>query len=288
MGRGISVRTRERLVAVYAYAEENNPVTVRGCCYHLFTRGLIESMAKRCTAEISRILVKAREDGELPWDWIVDETRGIEIVSSWTNPADYGETVLRAYRKDRWHTQGTTVELWSEKGTIRGLLAPIIDRYQLPVRVMHGYSSATEVKDAAAAIEAAEDGGKDFVALYCGDWDPSGLDMSERDLPKRLERYGDGAHFKLYRIALIKSDLAGLPSFPLETKKDDSRFPWYRDNYHPSICWELDAMSPVALRQRVEHMILNFIDEEKWKRADRIEKAERESIRQFADALKSL
>ena len=69
---------------------------------------------------------------------------------------------------------------------------------------------------------------KAFVALYCGDWDPSGLDMSERDLPNRLVRYGDGAEFTLERIALIEDDLSGLPSFPLESKKDDPRYPWYR------------------------------------------------------------
>jgi hypothetical protein len=33
------------------------------------------------------------------------------------------------------------------------------------------------------------DEGKDFVALYVGDWDPSGLHMSEVDLPERLQRY---------------------------------------------------------------------------------------------------
>lgn len=57
MGRGISAVTRERLDAIREYAEENKPVTVRGCCYHLFTKKLIEDMTKPSTAEISRILV---------------------------------------------------------------------------------------------------------------------------------------------------------------------------------------------------------------------------------------
>ncbi len=61
----------ERLDAIAAYAEENQPVTVRGCCYHLFTKKLIEGMAEKYTKEISRILVKAREDELIPWDWIV-------------------------------------------------------------------------------------------------------------------------------------------------------------------------------------------------------------------------
>jgi hypothetical protein len=295
MGRGISKLTQERLDAVYEYAEENQPVTVRGCCYHLFTRGLIESMAKKFTGEISRILVKAREDGEIPWSWIVDETRDLEGGGGWNNLEEFGEAMLRGYRKNRWLDQDFRVELWSEKGTVRGLLAPVINRYQIPFRVMHGYSSATSVKDITNLIEEVVYGDQDFVALYVGDWDPSGLDMSERDLPARLERYlADSAyyfkngHFTLERIALVEGDLDGLPSFPLESKKDDPRYEWYRKNFHPDLAWELDALNPVDLRERVEEEIESYIDDDKWARAEQVEQAERESIRHFANQLKTL
>ncbi len=245
-------------------------------------------MAKKHTAEVSRILVKAREDGDIPWSWIVDETREIEGGGGWDSLEEFGETWSTHYRKNRWVTQGTRVELWSEKGTVRGLLSRIFNRYQLPFRVMHGYSSASEVKVAACQIEETVSSGKGFYALYVGDWDPSGLDMSERDLPNRLERYGYGADFVLDRIALTEDDLAGLPSFPLETKKDDPRHAWYKANYDPDVCWEFDAMSPIALRERVEDEILSYIDDAAWARADMVEQAERESIRQYADMLKTL
>jgi hypothetical protein len=73
MGRGVSQITRDRLDAAYAYAEECHPITVRGCAYHLFTRNppLIESMADKYVAEVSRILTRAREEREFPWRWIV-------------------------------------------------------------------------------------------------------------------------------------------------------------------------------------------------------------------------
>jgi hypothetical protein len=284
MGRGISDLTRDRLAAVIDYAEENHPVTVRGCAYHLFTRKppLIDNMGKNCTNEVSRILTVAREEGAIPWDWIVDETRSVERKPSWDDIEDFGRSVLVGYRKDRWVTQPVRVELWSEKGTVRGLLAPILDAYQIPFRVMHGYGSATSVNDIAELIEEVVDGGQDFVALYVGDWDPSGLDMSERDLPNRVERYGDGAEFTLRRIALVKSDLDSLPSFPLETKRKDPRHDWYRRNYHSHLCWELDAMNPVTLRNRVEEAILEYIDAEAWNRANEVEAAEIANIREIA------
>ena len=45
--------------------------------------------------------------------------------------------------------QPVRVEVWSEKGTVRGVLAPILDEYGVGFRVMHGFSSATTVHDIA-------------------------------------------------------------------------------------------------------------------------------------------
>jgi hypothetical protein len=245
-------------------------------------------MATKYTAEVSRILTRAREERNFPWRWIVDNTRGVEGGGGWDNLEEFGEAMAAQYRKNLWLAQDTRVELWSEKSTVKGLLAPIIRRYQIPFRIMRGFASASEAKDVSDQIEYTVGEGKDFVALYIGDWDPSGLFMSECDLPNRLERYGDGAQFTIRRITLIEDDLAGLPSFPLESKRGDPRFEWYRRNYHPSVCWEVDALNPNTLRERVEDAILDYIDIEAWKRVEQIEQAERESIRHFANQLKAL
>ncbi len=43
---------------------------------------------------------------------------------------------------------------------------------------MHGFSGATTIHDVAE-----DDDGRDLIVLYVGDYDPSGLYMSEHDLP---------------------------------------------------------------------------------------------------------
>ena len=60
--------------------------------------------------------------------------------------------------------------------------------------------------------------GRLLIALYCGDYDPSGLYMSEHDLANRIAKYG-GDHVMLKRIALMRHDLDGLPSFRRQTKR---------------------------------------------------------------------
>jgi hypothetical protein len=115
---------------------------------------------------------------------------------------------------------------------------------------MHGFGGATSVYDVAQS-----DNGRELIALYCGDFDPSGMCMSEQDLPDRLEKYG-GDHVSLRRIALTREDCNGLSSssFPASDKKNDPRYKWFIRHYGDK-CWELDAMDPNDLRSRVGRAI---------------------------------
>jgi hypothetical protein len=163
------------------------------------------------------------------------------------------------------------VEVWSEKGTVRGVLAPVLDEYAVGFRVMHGFSGSTTIYDVA------QDGdGRPLIVLYVGDYDPSGLYMSERDLPERLAKYG-GHHVDLTRIALTREQLDGLPSFPASDKKKDPRYQWFVRHYGKR-CWELDALDPNDLREIVRDAIEQEIEPVAWKRSADGEKAERNSI----------
>src|SRR5688500_17172946 len=108
-----------------AAAEAAQPITGRGIGYKLFTAGLITSMSTNNMQRVYRLLKQARETGIIPWSWIVDETREIERVSSWDDPAAYVRTVSRAYRRDFWKQQPARVVVASEKGTVRGVLRPV-------------------------------------------------------------------------------------------------------------------------------------------------------------------
>ena len=168
---------------MYAAAEAAQPITGRGIGYKLFTAGLIPSMARSEMQRVYRLLKEAREQGVIPWEWIVDETRSLERTSTWDDPAEYARCVARSYRRDFWNQQPVRCEVWSEKGTVRGVLGPVLDHYAVGFRVMHGFSGATTVHDVAQ-----DDDGRELIVLYVGDFDPSGMFMSEEDLPKRLVR----------------------------------------------------------------------------------------------------
>jgi len=269
--RGRSARSRELIDAMRAIAEEAQPITGRGIGYKLFTMGLIDSM--RDMQQVYRLLRVAREEGAIPWSWVVDETRSLERVSTWDDPSQYARCVARSYRRDFWAQQPTRCEVWSEKGTVRGVLQPILDELAVGFRVLHGFGSATSIHDAAEDFD-----GRSLTIFYVGDYDPSGLYMSEADLPSRLERYG-GDHVRVERVALTREQVRDLPSFPASDKRGDPRFPWFSTR-HGDRCWELDALDPRELRAAVEAAIRWLIEPEAWERCERINRAEQESLRE--------
>lgn len=274
MPRGRSQRSRELVEAAREILFELQPASVRAVCYRLFTLGIIDSMKKSETNRVSVQLTWARETGLIPWEWIADETRDAERVSMWGDPTAFVETVKRSYRRDRWVSQPLRLECWSEKGTVRGTLAPVLHEYGVTFRVMHGYGSATAIYQAAQeSVESV----KSLIVFYVGDWDPSGLHMSAVDLPHRLDQYGGAVDLR--RIALTEKDITdgNLPWFAADTKRNDPRWRWYTRSYGAQ-CWELDALSPPILRARLEHEIIDHLDRNAWDRAEVVERAERDSL----------
>jgi hypothetical protein len=278
-GRGRSQNSLDIIKAMHDIAEIAQPITGRGVGYKLFSLNIIPSMSKNDMQRVYRLLKEAREEGIIPWEWIVDEGRDLEQVAMWDNPAQYMRIVARSYRRDFWQQQSQRIVVWSEKGTVRGVLQPVLEEYGVGFRVLHGFGSATIVNDASQ-----DDDGRPLTILYIGDFDPSGLWMSERDIPERLERYG-GGHITVKRIALLRADctlLGSHPAFNLDEKLKDPRAPWFRTTYG-QLCWELDAMDPNDLRSRVEEEINNHIEPVAWERCRVVDAAERESMRSFLD-----
>jgi len=275
--RGKSAASLALVDAAVVILREIQPASVRAVCYRLFTMGLIDNMSKGSTNRVSTQLVWARENGMIPWEWIVDETRAVERTSSWRNPDAIINAAVRGYRRDYWQDQPRRIEVLSEKGTVRGTLAPVLNKYGVNFRVMHGYGSATALNGIAEESTRCT---KPMTAFYVGDWDPSGLHMSEIDMPTRIERYGGEVNIE--RIALRADDVTGnLPSFDAATKTGDPRHRWFVDHYGTR-CWELDAMSPVVLRQRAAASIFCALDRDAWEHAMAIEAVEVESMKAFS------
>lgn len=275
-GRGRSAKSMILIEAARRILQEIQPCSIRAVCYRLFTQKMIPDMGKKSTGAVGAQLVFARETGLIPWTWIVDETRAAETVASWDSPEEIIETAVAQYRKDYWAMQPRRLEVWSEKGTIRGTVAPILKKYGVTFRVLHGYGSATSLHGIAQETLRST---KPMTVFYIGDHDPSGRHMSEVDLPERLARYGGSA--KIIRLALDDTDVSAnseLPWFPVGDKINDSRYVWFTQRFGQR-CWEVDALPPPVLRARLDDAIASVLDLDAWQHAVKIEQAETDSMK---------
>lgn len=270
-----SKKTVRLMAAASRILQEIQPASIRALCYRLFIEGLIPNMGRPACQSVSVFMRIARENAEIPWEWIVDESREAEPVQLWNDPDQIIKAAVRGYRRDYWQDQPQRVEVWSEKGTVRGTLRSVLDEYGVTFRVMHGYASATVINDIAVMSTESD---KPLTALYVGDWDPSGKHMSDVDLPQRLRQYG--GKVQIVRAALLKKDLTTLPSFDPQTKRGDPRHRWFTQSV-ATACYELDAMPPPALRQRVTELIRTRLNLFAWDHARMIERVQVESLQAF-------
>jgi hypothetical protein len=126
-----------------------------------------------------------------------------------------------------------------------------------------------------------------MIVFYIGDHDPSGRHMSEVDLPDRLTRYGGSA--SIVRLALDDTDVtvdSTLPWFPVGDKINDSRYQWFVKRFGQR-CWEVDALPPPVLRERLDSAIEAMLDVDAWEHAVRIEKQETDSMRNIMGYFKA-
>ena len=105
MSRGKAKASLELIEACIEILSTIQPASVRAVCYQLFIRKLIADMSKNSTNRVSTQLRDARENGDVPWSWVVDETREVERIQQWSDLARFADVVRNSYRRNRWQDQ---------------------------------------------------------------------------------------------------------------------------------------------------------------------------------------
>jgi hypothetical protein len=231
---------------------EHNPMTLRQVYYQLVARHIIDNSRSEYQ-RLSNALVKARQEGLLPWGWLEDRTRKPRQSAMWEDLSDFLRTVRSAYRKDIWAKQERYVEVWLEKEALAGIFEPIANKYGVTVVVGRGYNSWSALHEAAQRIELMD---KDAVLLYFGDFDPSGEDIA-RALEDGLGFFDTFANVE--KVALTQQDVVTYNLPPDFTKSTDTRSRAFIQRYG-DMAVELDALPLPVLQTKVREAIEANLD----------------------------
>lgn len=261
--------------ALYLYAQQNYPVTVRQLFYAMSVQHLV-SKEESGYDLVGRELVKMRETGVFPFHWIADNTRWLRKPRSYAGLEEMLAITAQTYRRSLWLDAPAHVEVWLEKDALSGVLYQETEHYDVPLMVTRGYTSLTFLNSSALALAAQ---GKPSYIYYLGDHDPSGLDIPVK-VEAGLRRYAPDAEIHFERVAVNADQIAAwnLPSRP--TKKSDSR----AKNFEGESV-EVDAIPPAQLRSITRACIERHLDQRRLAQLQRQETQEREQLLEIAQLM---
>jgi hypothetical protein len=286
MAKGEWKKTARLIDASREILAAENPMTVRQLFYRLVSNETVQNNLADYQ-KVSKAMTRARKDGRVDWEWIVDRSRGSYSSEGWTDLRSMRavmEDTLLDYRRDYWQDQPNHIEIWCEKDAVTGSIAEVRNEYGLTVYAIRGFNSTSNVHESSQRLCQALGAGKQPVILYLGDHDPSGRDI-ERDLKERLDVRR--SHVEIHRVAIRKDDIAKFNLPPLRVKDEDPRARKFKA-VHGAEAVELDALPPTELRARLRRSIDALIDWGIWERSRLVEEAQRETCQRYADALSGL
>ncbi|PIX37810.1 MAG: hypothetical protein COZ57_32610, partial [Armatimonadetes bacterium CG_4_8_14_3_um_filter_66_20] len=240
------------------------PLTLRQVYYQLVAAGHIANNRNEYQ-KLSRLLVKARLGGLVPWDALEDRARDTLQSGGWRDKsqfvADQLGDFLRGYRRDLLQSQEAALEVWVEKDALSRVCHRAAFGFCVPVIVARGFSSVSYVNECRDRVRANAQGAQRTVVLYFGDLDPSGWAM----LPAMMEtlQHEMGLHDLVegVRCALTAEQVAkyDLPQNPDALKRTDSRAKKYTERFG-NLAVELDALPPATLEGIVRASIEEQLD----------------------------
>lgn len=256
------------------YERSGSGQTLRHYYYKLLSSGAlrllpVENSAKNAYAFLSRLLVDAREQELVPWAAIIDPGR--RNFTYWSHPSLLSYARSEAYSNytlDPWRGQPCRLEVWVEKDAMAEITNRAVRDLRIPVYVAKGYGSATiknEVKERYGD-------GAGCVLLYCGDFDPSGMDI-ERELRATLAQYG--ATPEIVRVTLTHQDTFTLPAYAaLDLKEKDPRTKAFKKTYgEDQKGFELDVLEAGEVQARLLRVVSTYMRQDAFDAAIQLERA---------------
>ena len=258
------------LESLKVFRQYDTALTLRQLYYRLVSKHLFSNTINSYK-RLSRLMVRAREERDVPVNCLEDRSR--RILGRGDTGYNSAEAFLKqrfanlqsswkSFNMPRWDDQPVYLVVSLEKDALSRLVSDIANRYAVRTFPTRGYPSFTYVQNMASYIRnRLKD--KPTVVLYFGDFDPSGVDI-ERDLTERLAKY-DAGDFSVQRVALNSDQIEQYKLPPMPVKKSDARAESFVEEYG-NMTVELDALEPNVLKNLVQQAILSHIDLRNWKK----------------------
>lgn len=299
------------------YAQQGLVLTLRQLYYQFVARGLVPN-EQREYDRLGDICRDGRMAGLMDWDYLIDRTRNLMSWKTYKGPQEALKELADKYHRDLWAPQQKRIEVWVEKDAAIGVVEGVCSANSVPYFSCRGYTSMSEMHDAAQRLRWHMEAGNSVTILHIGDHDPSGLDMT-RDIEDRLRMFigrdwagihlGSGSWtrgqikasqrdhmrskgneiedwenpFTVKRIALNIDQIDQYAPPPNPAKTSDARYQKYVEETGLDESWELDALEPSVLQDLIQQEVDLLRDDSRWAEAEFKAETERQSLTGIAN-----
>jgi hypothetical protein len=244
------------------------PTNARFLYYELVQRGQLSKErtgARRPDQNLHDALTDLREDGRVPWNWIVDETRSLDDYTGSTSIRQGALDMLPHITLDPW--LGRAPMVLTESRSLAGVLRPIALEYRVRITATNGQCGGFLRTDVAPMLKPGDDVG------YLGDLDLSGGHIE--DNTRRVLEREIGEALNWQRIALTEQQVTAY-DLPVIIKRDRR----YKDG-RPHEAVETEAISQRVLIDILRAYLTKLLPEP----LSRVQERERRQRRQIAALL---
>jgi hypothetical protein len=166
------------------------PTSARFLFYELVQRGVISKERKvgggrRPDQDMNEALTDLRESGQIPWDWIIDETRSLESYTGYQSIKEGVLKVLGGLGLDPW--EGEVPLILTESRSLAGVLRGLSSEYSCQIASTNGQCGGFLHTTIMPILQ------PDNRVLYLGDFDLAGNDIEsntryvlEQEVPGEL------------------------------------------------------------------------------------------------------
>jgi hypothetical protein len=243
--------------AIIGLLSADHPQTVRQVFYQLVTRGIIEKTEGEYQRTVIRLLAEMRLNAQVPWSWIVDESRRVRETQTFDSVRDALEDTAASYRRSALRNCQDYIQIWAEKEALTGIIWDVSSDYDVPVIPSKGMPSLTLIYRCFENIKRAARAGKQSYLYQFGDHDPTGV-MIPQSLQSRLNEFcerNDCPPPIVERIALTEQQIIEhrLPTRPTKREGNTHALKFEGDSV------ELDALPSAMLRALVRESIERHI-----------------------------
>jgi hypothetical protein len=285
--------TARQLAAIRPLLDPDNPISVRTCCYHLLSLGLLESTDNFASMQAKITAARLRESDDpnfLEDDCFVDHSRVLEFSRGYTSVEKFFGLVKNSYSRDPWQTQPVVPVIMCEKRGHGDILKTVCGTERVRLFLSKGIHARSFLCLIAENIAAILERGQGVRLGYLGDHDPSGLQMEHAaengNTEKGVKRREGLRQILRKKYGLVSPDLTwtrlGLTTEQFLELKPEARVPVKTEDNNAKAYaarfgdfgGEVEALGFAGLQGLVREFIESCKDQYAWEESRRIEQSE--------------